>query len=48
MWETWARTDTQLPEDQLAIAQHLGDEAPFVVEDDDQDVEVIDAGEDGQ
>ncbi len=41
-------TDTQLPEDQLAIAQHLGDEAPFVVEDGDQDVEVIDAGEDGQ
>ncbi len=41
-------TDTQLPEDQLAIAQHLGDEAPFVVEDDDQGVEVIDAGEGGQ
>ena len=41
-------TDTQLPEDQLAIAQRLGDEEPFVVEDDDQDVEVIDAGEDGQ
>ena len=39
-------TDTQLPEDQLAIAQRLGDEAPFVVEDGDQDVEVIDAGED--
>lgn len=39
-------TDTQIPEDQVAIAQHLGDEAPFVVEDGDQDVEVIDAGED--
>ena len=39
-------TDTQIPEDQLAIAQRLGDEAPFVVEDGDQDVEVIDAGED--
>lgn len=39
-------TDTQIPEDQVAIAQRLGDEAPFVVEDGDQDVEVIDAGED--
>ena len=39
-------TDAQIPEDQVAIAQHLGDEAPFVVEDGDQDVEVIDAGED--
>ena len=41
-------TDTQIPEDQVAIAQRLGDEAPFVVEDGDQDVEVIDAGEDDQ
>ena len=34
-------TDTQLPEDQLAIALHLGDEPAYIV--DEADAEVVDA-----